>query len=415
MSDIKITAEMTLFEVTEKYPETIPAFVENGFAHVGDEEKRTKQGKMVTLEQAMMMKGKDFDTFRGLLVEAVENSRESEDVTLNMADDSQMFPSSGDIKVAGLLPCPVRLPLIEAFEQVRDDVEKKHDLKIGYRLAAASIGMDAVEKEMLRIKTQDDLPHLFLSAGFEAFFDHKNMARFKDKDVFVDRSWENTNTDFTGIDLKDPDSHFSMISVVPAIFLVDKTQLQEGEEIPRTWKELLDPKFERRVAMPVGDFDLFNGILLTLYKHYGEDGIRGVARNLLKSMHPSQAAGRFAGRQEESPAITVIPYFFSKMAHMNPNVEIVWPDDGAIISPVFMLEQTDAPEGTKELADFFMSKETGAILSQRGLFPSLNPGVENPLPENASWLWLGWDFIKENDLGVLIPKLLDIFTENAEV
>jgi len=415
MSDIKITAEMTLFEVTEKYPETIPAFVENGFAHVGDEEKRTKQGKMVTLEQAMMMKGKDFETFRGLLVEAVKNSRESEDVTLNMADDSQMFPSSGDIKVAGLLPCPVRLPLIEAFEQVRDDVEKKHDLKIGYRLAAASIGMDAVEKEMLRIKTQDDLPHLFLSAGFEAFFDHKNMARFKDKGVFIDRSWENTSSDFAGIDLKDPDNHFSMISVVPAIFLVDKTQLQEGEEIPRTWKELLDPKFERRVAMPVGDFDLFNGILLTLYKHYGEDGIRGVARNLLKSMHPSQAAGRFAGRQEESPAITVIPYFFSKMAHMNPNVEIVWPEDGAIISPVFMLEQTDAPEGTEELADFFLSKETGAILSQRGLFPSLNPDVVNPLPDNASWLWLGWDFIKENDLGVLIPKLLDIFTENAEV
>jgi len=397
MSDIKITAEMTLFEVTEKYPETIPAFVENGFAHVGDEEKRTKQGKMVTLEQAMMMKGKDFETFRGLLVEAVKNSRESEDVTLNMADDSQMFPSSGDIKVAGLLPCPVRLPLIEAFEQVRDDVEKKHDLKIGYRLAAASIGMDAVEKEMLRIKTQDDLPHLFLSAGFEAFFDHKNMARFKDKGVFIDRSWENTSSDFAGIDLKDPDNHFSMISVVPAIFLVDKTQLQEGEEIPRTWKELLDPKFERRVAMPVGDFDLFNGILLTLYKHYGEDGIRGVARNLLKSMHPSQAAGRFAGRQEESPAITVIPYFFSKMAHMNPNVEIVWPEDGAIISPVFMLEQTDAPEGTEELADFFLSKETGAILSQRGLFPSLNPDVVNPLPDNASWF--GW-------AGTLLKKMI---------
>jgi ABC-type Fe3+ transport system substrate-binding protein len=100
---------------------------------------------------------------------------------------------------------------------------------------------------------------------------------------------------------------------------------------------------------------------------------------------------------------------------MNPNVEIVWPEDGAIISPVFMLEQTDAPEGTKELADFFMSKETGTILAQRGLFPSLNPDVENPLPDNAKWLWLGWDFIKENDLGVLIPKLLDIFTENAEV
>ena len=160
MSDIKITAQMTLFEVTEKYPETIPAFVENGFAHVGDEEKRTKQGKMVTLEQAMMMKGKNFETFKIILVEAVENAKEEADITLNLDDDSQMFPSHGEIKVAGLLPCPVRLPMIEAFEQVKDNVEQKHDLKVGYKLAAASIGMEAVESEMLRIKTQDDLPHL---------------------------------------------------------------------------------------------------------------------------------------------------------------------------------------------------------------------------------------------------------------
>ena len=415
MSEITITAEMTLFDVTEAYPETIPVFVENGFTHVGDEAKRTSHGKMVTLAQAMQMKGKDFTAFRDLLVTAVDGHRSSADVTLKAPEDDRLFPREGDLRVAGLLPCPVRIPLIELFEPARAAVEEKHGLKVGYRLAAASVGMDAIEKEMARIETREDLPHLFLSAGFEAFFDHKNMARFKDQGVFTDRSWKETNPAFGDLALKDPDGHFSMIGVVPAIFLVDKRQLAEGEEPPRTWKELLEPRFEKRVAMPVGDFDLFNGILLTLYKHYGEEGVRGVARNLVQAMHPSQVAGRFAGKQASQPAVSVIPYFFSKMAAMNPNVEIVWPEDGAIISPIFMLEQAQAPAGTQELGEFFLSREAGEVLAHRGLFPSLHPEVQNPLPEGAGWMWLGWDFIRENDLGELIPRVLKVFREIAEV
>jgi len=415
MSEITITPEMTLFDVTETYPETIPVFVSNGFAHVGDESKRKSHGKMVTLAQAMQMKGKDFDAFRGLLTATIDGHRRSADVTLKAAEDDAIFPREGDLRVAGLLPCPVRIPLIELFEPAREAIERKYGLKVGYRLAAASVGMHAIEQEMARIRTREDLPHLFLSAGFEAFFDHKNLARFKDQGVFVDRSWSEGNPAFEGLALKDPDGHFAMIGVVPAVFLVDRRQLAEGEAPPRTWKELLDPRFERRVALPVGDFDLFNGILLTLFKHYGEDGVRGLARNLVQAMHPSQVAGRFAGRQASQPAVSVIPFFFSKMAAMNPNVEIVWPEDGAIISPIFMLEQKAAPAGTTELGDFFLSREAGEVLAHRGLFPSLHPEVSNPLPEGADWMWLGWDFIRENDLGELIPRLLGIFREIAQV
>jgi ABC-type Fe3+ transport system substrate-binding protein len=415
MATVQITPEMTLFEITEAYPETIPAFVDNGFAHVGDEGRRSSHGRMVTLEQAVQMKGKDLAAFRTLLVAAVENSRTSEDITLQVADDSRMFPSEGDIRVAGLLPCPVRIPLLEAFETVKNEVSARHGITVGHKLAAASVGMDVVEKEMARIRTREDLPHIFLSAGFESFFDHKNMARFKDAGVFVDRSADTVNAAFAGLDLKDPDGHFAMIAVVPAIFLVDRQQLDEGEPVPRSWADLLSPRLEKRIALPVGDFDLFNGILLTLWKHFGDDGVQALSRNLMKSLHPSQAAGRFKASKGEVPTVSVIPYFFSRMAKMNPQVEVVWPTDGAIISPIFMLEQAEAPAGTRELSDFFLSRQAGEVLSRRGLFPSLHPEVVNELPDPAPWMWLGWDFIREHDLGERIPRMLEIFNAGSEV
>jgi putative spermidine/putrescine transport system substrate-binding protein len=412
MSTINITSEMTLFAITEEYPETIPAFVANGYEHVGEEKKRTSAGKMVTLGQAMQMKSKDTTAFITLLKDAVLEGRQTQDVTLDVvADENEIFPSQGDIRVAGLLPCPVRIPMLEAFDKVSQEITAKTGKTIGVRLAAASVGADALDRGMANIHDEGDLPDIFLSAGFEAFFDKTNMARFKDNGVFTDRTWSTHNDLMAPYGLQDPDGHYGMLAVVPAVFLVDKTQLAEGQEVPRTWKEILGPDFVDKIAMPVGDFDLFNGILLTIWKHFGDDGVEAIGRNLLQGLHPSQAAGRFAAKGGKGPFVSVIPYFFSKMAQFNPDAEIVWPEDGAVISPIFMLLKNSSPEEAGQLADLFASKEVGEILSHRGLFPSCHPEVENKVPEEAPFMWLGWDFMRENDLGELIPRVNDIFVK----
>ncbi len=405
---------MTLFAITDQHPETIDVFVANGYEHMAVEEKRQAQGKMVTLAQAVQMKGKDLDAFTRLLENAIAENRKQTDVTMDGAEpESQIFPTEGDIRVAGLLPCPVRIPLLEAFDKLSSEISAASGKTIGMRLAAASVGADALEAGMRAITDERDLPDLFLSAGFEAFFDSRNMARFKNKGVFTDRSWDRHNALFDGIELKDPDGHYALLAVVPAVFLVDKTQLAEGEEVPRTWKDILGPRFERKVAMPVGDFDLFNGILLTVNKYFGAEGVQAIGRNLLEGMHPSQAAGRFAPKGDKGPLVSVIPYFFSRMAQFNPDAEIVWPEDGAIISPIFMLLKSDAPQEAEQLADFFASREVGEILAHKGLFPSCHPEVVNQVPDfgthQAPFMWLGWDYIRDHDLGQLIPEVNEIF------
>jgi len=237
MPESTIAPEMTLFDITEKFPETIDVFVANGYEHVGDEKKRTTNGKMVTLGQAVQMKGKDLRTFTALLENAVAANAKTEDITLaTVNDENQIFPTEGDIRVAGLLPCPVRIPLLEAFDKFSKQITAETGKSVGVRLAAASVGADALDAGMRSITDESDLPDIFLSAGFEAFFDKKNMARFKDKGVFVDRSWDTHNDLMAPYGLKDPDGHYALLAVVPGVFLVDKTQLDEGEEVPRTWK-----------------------------------------------------------------------------------------------------------------------------------------------------------------------------------
>lgn len=415
MSETTIKADMTLFAITEQFPETIAVFVSNGYEHVGDESRRQAQGKLVTLDQAVKMKGKDLATFTRLLENAVAEQRSPQDVTLAVdQDENEIFPSAGDIRVAGLLPCPVRIPLLEAFDGLNRTITAETGKTIGVKLAAASVGADILDAGLAKIESAADLPDIFLSAGFEAFFDQRNMARFKNAGVFVDRSWNTHNALMEPYGLQDPDGHYAMLGVVPAVFLVDKTQLDAGEDVPRTWAEILGRRFEGKISMPVGDFDLFNGILLTIWKNFGDEGVAAIGRNLLAGMHPSQAAGRFAPKDGKGPMVSVIPYFFSKMAQFNPNAEIVWPADGAVVSPIFMLLKKNAPPEAERIADFFASKEVGEILAHRGLFPSCHPEVENKVPDFAPLMWLGWDFIGDNDLGELIPRVNRIFLEAGE-
>ncbi|PIE76333.1 hypothetical protein CSA17_02805, partial [bacterium DOLJORAL78_65_58] len=118
-----ITPQQTLFAITEAHPETIAVFVAQGYENMGDADKRRTQGKMVTLAQAVQARGKDLASFTALLENAVREAGATPDLTLaEDADESQVFPSEGDIRVAGLLPCPVRIPLLEAFDKVVAEV-----------------------------------------------------------------------------------------------------------------------------------------------------------------------------------------------------------------------------------------------------------------------------------------------------
>lgn len=126
---------------------------------------------------------------------------------------------------------------------------------------------------------------------------------------------------------------------------------------------------------------------------------------MIESMHPAQMVKNAGRKNDVKPAVTIMPYFFTKMLFGSSTAEVVWPSEGSIISPIFMLTRKDRADVTKAVADFLYSKEVGEILAHRGLFPALNPEVDNKLPENAKFYWAGWDYIYNTDMGKLLEEL----------
>ncbi|HHV45322.1 MAG TPA: ABC transporter substrate-binding protein [Tissierellia bacterium] len=396
-----------VYDITEKYPETIDVFVANGFKPLANESMRKTMGRTISLEMALKSKQINVEQFVQKLVDVIEKNRVSEDISLVEREREE----KADIRIGGVLPCPVRIPLMEAFNKWLEEEKDSLNVTVDYELNAAAQGVDWLKNEIKNAESEEALSDLFISAGFDLFFDNRLMGKFRKMGTFEDiTGFDKLNEDFDNeyISLIDPDREYSIIGVVPAVFLVNTEEL-EGIDMPTSWKDLFRPEFENRVSLPIGDFDLFNAILLNIYKVYGVEGVKGLKKALFKGMHPSEMVK--SHMKKERPAVTIMPYFFTKMTKENGPMKAVWPKDGAIISPIFLLSKGSKKDKLKPFVDFFASKEVGEILAHNGRFPSTNPEVENKVDKDNKYMWLGWDYIKKNDIGKLIKECERIFEE----
>ena len=386
-----------VYDVTEKYPEIIEVLAGAGFENLKNDMMRKSMGKLLSLETALKSKNINVEVFEKQLVEVIERKTVMSDNNGIVRNQNKNAKTS----IKGILPCPVRMQFIERFEKF---VESQ-DYEINYNLNAASMGMEVIEEEIRNAKTEDDLSDVYMSAGFNLFFDKKLMGKFRDKGVFVDyrQGKLNKSLDNGMISLKDPKGEYSIIGVVPAIFIVNKDVLGD-RSLPTSWEDLFKPEFENSIALPTSDLDMFNAIMLGIYSNYGRKAVEALGRGLLKSMHPAQMVKTGGRKDFNTPAVSIMPYFFSKTIKENSNLTVVWPKDGAIISPVFLLTRKKNYDNSKPLIDFLLSKEVADILGADGKFPQTNPEYDNKLAEDQNFLWAGWEFIHSNDIGEILSN-----------
>lgn len=399
----EIHPQITLFELVTTYPTTKTFMEANDF----DMSDALLQGigKNITLEMALKSRKMNIELFLEQLHTAIHEDILGADTTLKDGKSK----SDATITIKGVLPCPVRIPLLENFEAWLKEHEELKAEEVSYELQAASMGVEWLKEELQDATTEESLSDLFLSAGFDLFFDKNLLEKFKEEHVFEDFSGVTVyNQDFNNqeIALKDPKNEYAMIGVVPAVFLVNKNEIGD-REMPKSWEDILEPEWENSVSLPVGDFDLFNAILLNIYQKYGEKGVKGLRRSFFSNLHPAEMVKSHV--KAEKPAITIMPYFFTKMAIVTGPMVPIWPEDGAIISPIFMLGKKSKKEQLKPYMEYFASSAVGEILSHNGRFPSIHPEVDNQDAKGNTYMWIGWDYIENNDIGELIKMTTKIF------
>jgi len=262
----------------------------------------------------------------------------------------------GHLNFLGYSPCVFKHTFKESLDGVLGVYRK--EAGDGFRSYVPS-GCDSCGSDMYddiwKTPNIEDFPDVVTSLGFGDFFREGFVERFVNKGYFKS-AWNTPLTEpFEKAGFRDPDGWYTVYAVMPFVMLIDKKKLG-GLQAPRRWSDLLETDFRDKIIISGMEDQVADIPLIYLYKEHGEVGLQRLAANL----------------------------------------KAVWPEDGAYASPLYLLVEESRMKEMAAITDYVTGPELGRK-SALSCFPSLNPRVDNSLPEDASFKWLGWDYIKAND------------------
>lgn len=130
-----------------------------------------------------------------------------------------------------------------------------------------------------------------------------------------------------------------------------------------------------------------------------------MAGNVLEGLHPAQMVNRI---DSNGPgALYVMPAFFADRIRHQDRIKVIWPDDGALASPVILQVKPDKKEELKPVLDYLVGSQLAQILAGAG-FPVPHADVAADV-QTKPLKWLGWDFLRQNDLPALNVEIDKIF------
>lgn len=305
-----------------------------------------------------------------------------------------------DLNFLGIIACSVRQIFKEELEKAVIEHKKKTDITLKcYVPSGCSCKADL--SSIWEANSIGDLPEVIAANGFKDEFKKGFMNTLADKGNFKDVRGKDINKQFLEAGCVDPKGVYTMYAASPSVILVDKNKLRDLP-MPRTWGDLLNPIYKDNIIVGGTPEELSDSAVLYIYKEYGEDGVKKLAQNTKNLWHPSKMSKTAGTLNQEGAAIYIMSWFFAKTCPSTDKTVIVWPEDGALINPVCMLAKESKVTEMDTLINFIIGEELGSRLAD-SYFPSLNSKVDNKLPEGSKLKWIGWEYIRENDM----EKVLD--------
>ncbi|MGB8452827.1 MAG: ABC transporter substrate-binding protein [Anaerocolumna sp.] len=307
-----------------------------------------------------------------------------------------------DYDVLCLLPCPIKVPIEIGFDEMIQELGSNCDFKY---LVEGNANYEVMwMDESSYIPQKEELPKIIISSGVNSFYrrDFREKAIKEKYFKKVSGTEEIINRDFS-----DTKGGYHIMALNYLVMVVDLTKLN-GRLIPKSFAELLDSNFEKEVAIRGKKSRYCETTLFGIYKDFGMEGIVKLSRLVGFGGHPAEMIKKIGSGVKESPTISIVPYFYAKLMKNNKNAEIVYPEEGAIVSPVTMLVRSDASKNLERVANWFTGEYVRTVCKNASL-PHPKDYFTYLSENNYKLNWIGWDFAEKHDTNKLLIELNKYF------
>src|SRR5216117_442838 len=179
---------------------------------------------------------------------------------------------------------------------------------------------------------------------------------------------------------KDKDGYYYGLRATVNVIAYN-SKVVPAAEAPRTWKDLLDPKWKGKlVTAHPGYSGVIATHVLALVHLYGWDYWKQLAQNRLMLVQSAVDPSGVVASGERPVAVNGGDYTFYQTRKKGNPVEIVYPKEGVplVVSPTAIAAGAPHPTAAKLFTDFTFSREVQQVLADtEGLYTG-HPDVTYP-------------------------------------
>jgi iron(III) transport system substrate-binding protein len=179
---------------------------------------------------------------------------------------------------------------------------------------------------------------------------------------------------------KDKDGFYYGLRATVSVIAYN-TKAVPAAEAPRSWKDLLDPKWKgKMVTAHPGYSGVISTHVLALVNQYGWDYFKQLAQNRLMLVQSAVDPSGVVASGERAVAVNGGEYTFYQTKKKGNPLEIVYPKEGVplIVSPTAITSFAPHPNAAKLFTDFSFSREVQQVMADsEGLYTG-HPEVKYP-------------------------------------
>ena len=205
---------------------------------------------------------------------------------------------------------------------------------------------------------------------------------------------------------KDKDGYYYGLRATVNVIAYN-TQKVTAAEAPRTWKDLLDPKWKgRMVTAHPGYSGVIATHVLALVHLHGWEYFQALAKNQLMLVQSAVDPSGVVASGERPVAVNGGEYTFYQSKKQGNPVEIVYPKEGVplVVSPTAITSFAPHPQAARLFTDFSFTREVQQVMADsEGLYTG-HPDVKYPA-----------DKPKLTDLKLLTAEPEELEKRNEEI
>ncbi len=397
---MKITSVDKIGDILNKYPESYDVFLANGFSSNSIEELISSLGKDTMLRTVLKVKDINMDLFVNMI-----NKKINEDCQIDEFEYDFYKPDL-PINLMVKTACAVNM----LFKDELSKVLKEHKEKTGKTINTYVIdGCDATHEfeAFWKQESIDKLPDIIMSMSFDEIYDKRFIGKYI-KTGYFENVLKNMDEEY--LNLGCLDDSYTLNAGLVMVFLVDEKNLGDLPK-PKKWADLLNPIYKDKIigfGSGIESKGIFEYPLYYFYKEFGTEGIKKFANNVKNICHGQKMAKLAGTNGKEAGGIYILPLTFAMLCEKE-DVSIVFPEDGAWIIPIAFLVKKDKIDELDFLVKFLLNTYGQMCADINGV--SFNPNIKNKIHKRTKLKWLGWDYIKSNDILALGKQLQKDFHE----